>query len=92
MSSPTFLAIDEPSLGLSPLMRTEVFRTISEINKNRMTILLVEQSVAEALESEGTLSFDRIYLMENGQIVFEGSKEDLVRNDHIKEVFLGMTD
>jgi branched-chain amino acid transport system ATP-binding protein len=92
MSSPIFLAIDEPSLGLSPLMRTEVFRTISEINKNRMTILLVEQSVAEALESEGTLSFDRIYLMENGQIVFEGSKEDLVRNDHIKEVFLGMTD
>jgi len=92
MSSPSFLAIDEPSFGLSPLMRTEVFRTISEINKNHMTILLVEQSVAEALESGGTLSFDMIYLIENGQIVFEGSKEDLVRNDHIKEVFLGTTD
>jgi branched-chain amino acid transport system ATP-binding protein len=92
MSSPSFLAVDEPSFGLSPLMRTEVFRIISEINKNHMTILLVEQSVAEALESEGTLSFDRIYLIENGQIVFEGSKEDLVRNDHIKEVFLGTTD
>lgn len=92
MSSPSFLAIDEPSFGLSPLMRTEVFRTISEINKNHMTILLVEQSVAEALETGGTLSFDMIYLIENGQIVFEGSKEDLVRNDHIKEVFLGTTD
>ncbi len=92
MSSPSFLAVDEPSFGLSPLMRTEVFRTISEINKNHMTILLVEQSVAEALETGGTLSFDRIYLIENGQIVFDGSKEDLVRNDHIKEVFLGTTD
>jgi branched-chain amino acid transport system ATP-binding protein len=92
MSSPSFLAVDEPSFGLSPLMRTEVFRIISEINKNHMTILLVEQSVAEALGTGGTLSFDRIYLIENGQIVFEGSKEDLVRNDHIKEVFLGTTD
>lgn len=92
MSSPSFLAVDEPSFGLSPLMRTEVFRIISEINKNHMTILLVEQSVAETLEAGGTLSFDRIYLIENGQIVFNGSKEDLVRNDHIKEVFLGTTD
>jgi len=92
MSSPSFLAIDEPSFGLSPMLRTEVFRIISEINKNHMTILLVEQSVAETLETGGTLSFDRIYLIENGQIIFEGSKEDLVRNDHIKAVFLGTTD
>ncbi|HXX33319.1 MAG TPA: ABC transporter ATP-binding protein [Thermodesulfobacteriota bacterium] len=92
MSSPSFLAIDEPSFGLSPMLRTEVFRIISEINKNHITILLVEQSVAETLETGGTLSFDRIYLIENGQIIFEGSKEDLVRNDHIKAVFLGTTD
>lgn len=92
MSSPSFLAIDEPSFGLSPMLRTEVFRIISEINKNHMTILLVEQSVAETLETGATLSFDRIYLIENGQIIFEGSREELVRNDHIKAVFLGTTD
>jgi len=92
MSSPSFLAIDEPSFGLSPMLRTEVFRIISEINKNHITILLVEQSVAETLETGGTLSFDGIYLIENGQIIFEGSREDLVRNDHIKAVFLGTTD
>ncbi len=92
MSSPSFLAIDEPSFGLSPMLRTEVFRIISEINKNHITILLVEQSVAETLETGGTLSFDKIYLIENGQIIFEGSREDLVRNDHIKAVFLGTTD
>jgi branched-chain amino acid transport system ATP-binding protein len=91
MSSPSFLAFDEPSLGLSPIIRSEVFRTISKINEH-LTILLVEQSVAEALESERTMSFDRMYLMENGQIVFSGSQDELVRDDHIKEVFLGMTD
>jgi branched-chain amino acid transport system ATP-binding protein len=91
MSSPSFLAFDEPSLGLSPLLRSEVFRTISKINKH-LTILLVEQSVAEALESERSMSFDRMYLMENGQIVFSGSQDELVRDDHIKEVFLGITD
>jgi branched-chain amino acid transport system ATP-binding protein len=92
MSSPTFLAVDEPSLGLSPLLRGEVFRTISEINRGGMTILMVEQSVAEALESSDAMAFNRIYLMENGRIVFDGSREALLRNEHIKEVFLGMTD
>jgi branched-chain amino acid transport system ATP-binding protein len=92
MSSPTFLAVDEPSLGLSPLLRREVFRTISEINRRGITILLVEQSVAEALESSDNSSLNRIYLMENGRIVLDGCKKDLVDNDHIKEVFLGMGD
>ena len=92
MSSPTFLAVDEPSLGLSPFLRREVFKTISEINKRGITVLLVEQSVVEASESSDTISFNRIYLMENGRIAFEGSKEDLVDNEHIKEVFLGMID
>jgi len=92
MSSPTFLAIDEPSLGLAPLLRREVFKTVSEINGSGMTILLVEQNVAEAFESSDTMSFSRIYLMENGQIVFDGGKEEILDNDHIKEVFLGMTD
>ena len=92
MSSPTFLAIDEPSLGLAPLLRREVFKTVSEINKVGMTILMVEQSVAEAFESSDTISFNRIYLMENGRIVFDGGKEEILDDDHIKEVFLGMTD
>ncbi len=92
MSSPTFLAVDEPSLGLSPLLRKEVFRTISEINKQGTTILLVEQSVDEAFETSDTMSFSRIYLMENGRIVFDGCIEDFVDNEHIQEIFLGMPD
>jgi len=92
MPSPTFLAIDEPSLGLSPFLRMEVFKAISEINRKGTTILLVEQSVAEAIETSDFMTFNRTYLMENGQIVFSGSKEDLIANDHVKEVFLGISD
>lgn len=85
MSNAKFLAMDEPSFGLAPYLRTEVFKIISDINKSGITVLLVEQDVAEASELA-----DRIYLMEDGKIVFEGGKEEVMRNKHVKEVFLGL--
>lgn len=85
MSAARFLAIDEPSFGLAPNLRTDVFEKIGEINQSGISILLVEQSVAQASELA-----DRIYLMEDGRIVFEGGKEEVLSNEHVKEVFLGI--
>lgn len=85
MSDAKFLAIDEPSFGLAPNLRTEVFEKISDINKSGITVLMVEQDVTEASEYA-----DRIYLMEDGRIVFEGSKEEVMSNKHVREVFLGI--
>lgn len=85
MSNAKFLAMDEPSFGLAPYLRTEVFKKISDINKSGITVLLVEQDVAEASELA-----DRIYLVEDGKIVLEGGKEEVMRNKHVKEVFLGL--
>lgn len=85
MSSARFLAIDEPSLGLAPMLRSDVFRTIKEINDSGISVLLVEQSVAQISEMA-----DRTYLMEDGKIVFEGSKDDALKDEHVKEVFLGI--
>ena len=85
MSEARFLAIDEPSLGLAPIVRRDVFRTIKEINETGASILLVEQSVAQISEMA-----DRTYLIEDGRIVFEGSKNDALKDEHVREVFLGI--
>jgi len=85
MSNAKFLAIDEPSLGLAPNLRAEVFKKISDINKGGITVLMVEQDVTEATEY-----VDRIYLVEDGRIVFEGTEEEVFKNEHVKEVFLGI--
>lgn len=85
MSNAKFLAIDEPSLGLAPNLRAEVFKKISEINKAGITVLMVEQDITEASEYA-----DRIYLVEDGRIVFEGTEEEVSQNEHVREVFLGM--
>ncbi len=85
MSNAKFLAVDEPSLGLAPYLKTEVFHKISEVNKGGITVLLVEQDVAEASELA-----DRIYLMEDGRIVLEGGKEEVLNNERVKETFLGI--
>ena len=85
MSNAKFLAIDEPSLGLAPNLRAEVFKKISDINKGGITVLMVEQDVTEAAEY-----VDRIYLVEDGRIVFEGTEEEVFKNEHVKEVFLGI--
>ncbi len=85
MSAAKFLAIDEPSLGLAPIVRHDVFRTIKEISETGMSVLLVEQNVTRISEMA-----DRTYLMEDGRIVFEGSKDDALKDEHVKEVFLGI--
>jgi branched-chain amino acid transport system ATP-binding protein len=85
MSCPKFLAIDEPSLGLSPLLRKEVFEKIKEINKNEVSILLVEQNVTETSGLP-----DRIYLLADGRIVLEGDEKEIFSNKYFKEILLGM--
>jgi branched-chain amino acid transport system ATP-binding protein len=85
MSNADFLCIDEPSLGLQPSLRHEIFSIIRQINEQGKTVILVEQNIPQIAELA-----DRIYVMEEGQISFEGKKEEALSNDHLKEVFLGM--
>ena len=84
MLEPKLLLLDEPSLGLSPNYVEVIFEKIREINKEGVTILLVEQNVRMALEYA-----DRGYVFEIGRIAFEGRAEDLLRNDEIRKTFLG---
>ena len=85
MSLPRLLMLDEPSLGLAPLLVREIFRTVREINQQGTTILLVEQNVFNALDMahEG-------YVLENGRIVLQGKSRDLLANEYIKESYLGV--
>ena len=85
MSNADFLCIDEPSLGLQPSLRHEIFSIIRQINDQGKTVLLVEQNIPQIAELA-----HRIYVMEEGQISFEGNKDEALGNDHLKEIFLGM--
>ena len=85
MSNPTMLLLDEPSLGLQPLLVTRVFETIQEISSMGLTILLVEQNVHFSLEIT-----DRAYVLENGGIVMEGTGQSLMENDHVKNAYLAV--
>jgi branched-chain amino acid transport system ATP-binding protein len=85
MSNADFLCIDEPSLGLQPNLRIEVFNIIREINRQGKTILLVEQNIPQIAELA-----DRIYVLEEGRITFEGNPEAAAREERLKEIFLGM--
>ena len=85
MSLPELLMLDEPSLGLSPILVKTIFKIIKEINQQGTTILLVEQNVFHSL----TLSH-RGYVLENGSIVLGGSGQDLLKNQHIRQSYLGL--
>lgn len=85
MSNAEFLAVDEPSLGLAPALEAEVFSRISDINKSGITVLMVEQDVTKALEYA-----DRVYLVEHGRIVFEGSREEVLSDEHVRAAYLGI--
>jgi len=85
MSRPTLLLLDEPSLGLQPLLVSRVFEVIAEISRQGTSILLVEQNVYRSLEIS-----NRVYVLENGRIVLEGRSEDLRGNEHIKKSYLAM--
>lgn len=85
MSGPTLLALDEPTLGMAPVMRAEVFAKITEINRSGMTILLVEQDFTNSARLT-----DNIHVLENGRIVFEGSREAILANDAVRNAYLGL--
>lgn len=84
LSRPKLLMLDEPSLGLAPLLVQEVFETIQEINRQGVTILLVEQNVNHALAI-----CSRGYVLETGRIVLWGSGPELLANEHVKTAYLG---
>ncbi len=85
MSLPRLLMLDEPSLGLAPLLVRDIFRTVMEINQHGTTILLVEQNVFNALDMA-----NRGYVLENGRIVLQGESKALLSNEYIKEAYLGV--
>ena len=85
MARPKLLMLDEPSLGLAPLLVREVFKVVERVNSEGVTILLVEQNVKHTL----TIA-TRAYVLENGRIVMEGKGSDLLNNDHVKKAFLGI--
>lgn len=86
MSKPTFIMMDEPSLGLAPNLTEEVFLKIKEIRQRGVTILLVEQNAFKALEIA-----DRAYVLENGKIVISGIGKELLNNPEIRNAYLGTT-
>jgi branched-chain amino acid transport system ATP-binding protein len=84
MQEPTFLILDEPSLGLAPVLVQEILRIIKELHGHGMTILLVEQNVRQALQVA-----DVAFVLENGRIVMSGSASELARDPKVKEAYLG---
>ena len=85
MSNPRILMLDEPSLGLAPLLVDEVLDTVRKLKEEGITILLVEQNVREALELA-----DRAYVLQTGRIIGEGSGRELLESDMFREAFLGI--
>jgi branched-chain amino acid transport system ATP-binding protein len=85
MSRPDLLLLDEPSMGLTPKLVTEIFRTVERIASEGVTVLLVEQNVFEALQV-----CQRAYVLQTGRIVMEGLGRELLRSDRVREAYLGM--
>ena len=85
MANPKVLLLDEPSLGLSPLLVGNIFEIIKEINRQGVTILLVEQNVYQSLRIA-----HRAYVLETGRVAMTGTGEELLNNEHVKKAFLGM--
>ena len=84
-SSPRLLMLDEPSMGLAPMVADLIFERITQLHRNGLAILLVEQRVAEAVQS-----CDFGYVLETGRVVLAGDNQSLLANDSIKSVYLGM--
>ncbi len=84
MSKPRLICMDEPSMGLSPILVDEIFKIISDISAAGTTVLLVEQNAKKALSIA-----DRAYVLETGNIVLEGKASELLNNEEIKKAYLG---
>ena len=85
MGEPKLLILDEPSLGLSPLLVDELFRLIADIAKGGLAVMLVEQNVVQSLELA-----DRAYVLENGAVTMAGAARDLAANPELEKAYLGM--
>ncbi|MEY4491512.1 MAG: hypothetical protein RLY41_1318 [Pseudomonadota bacterium] len=85
MAEPQLLILDEPSLGLSPLLVEEMFALIAQLRASGLAILLVEQNVGQSLEIA-----DRAYVMENGHIRFSGTASELLASDTLRQAYLGV--
>lgn len=85
MANPDFLIIDEPTLGLAPVIIDDISATFRRLNEEGMTILLVEQNSAFAIEHS-----DHLYLLENGEIRLEGTPQEFEDNEYVQEVYVGI--
>ena len=85
MSQPKLLMMDEPSLGLAPIVVKMIFETVRSINNQGVTVLLVEQNVKQCLDLS-----NRGYVLENGRIVLQGTGQELLKNEHLREAYLGL--
>lgn len=85
MSLPKLLMFDEPSLGLAPILVSEIFKIVKMINDQGVTVLLVEQNVRHTLAM-----CDRAYVLENGRVTLTGTGQEFLNNEKIKEAYLGM--
>jgi branched-chain amino acid transport system ATP-binding protein len=85
MSKPRLLLLDEPSMGLAPILVAEIFKTIQSLKKTGVTIFLVEQNARAALKIA-----DRAFVMETGRVVQQGTGAELLASDHIRQAYLGL--
>ena len=85
MSRPKLLMLDEPSMGLAPLMVEKIFSVIQEIHRQGMTLLMVEQNARKALQIA-----QRAYVLETGKIVLQGLAKDLLHNPQVQHAYLGI--
>jgi branched-chain amino acid transport system ATP-binding protein len=85
MAGPKILMLDEPSLGLAPIIVEMIFKVLQEVNRQGVTILLVEQNVKESLDISS-----RGYVLENGRVVLEGAGKELLENSYLKKAYLGL--
>ena len=85
MGGPEFIMLDEPSLGLSPIMTETMFDVVRELARQKLTVLLVEQNVVESLSIS-----ERAYVLENGSIVLQGKAADLLSDDRVRSAYLGL--
>ncbi len=84
MSNPVLLLLDEPSMGLAPVLVDEIFSIIKEINESGTTILLVEQNAYKALGIA-----HRAYILETGNVTIQGAAHDLANNENVRKAYLG---
>jgi branched-chain amino acid transport system ATP-binding protein len=84
MARPNLLMLDEPSLGLAPVIVDEVYNNLKEIKKRDVAILLVEEDIFRAFSLA-----DRAYVLENGKVVLDGKRKDLLNNDYVKAAYMG---